>query len=94
MIKVKEDMTNVYLGEGTIGIGVTLDSETKRPCGICFCELEEKVEIGTTIKSGVWSSLNNVNIIFSNETGIKSLLEGIERFVELYMKWEAERGDI
>lgn len=91
MIEVKENMTNIYLGEGTIGIGITLDTETKRPVGISFCELEVKMEIGSTVEREGFSELNNVNIIFTDKSGISSLLQGVENFVESYKKWDENR---
>lgn len=82
MIIEQAKSIDIILGEGDVGIGVAIDSD-ENPRGIVFQQLNSKCAVGADINSeDIENEAKVVHIVFLNEGGIRSLAEGINRFVE------------
>jgi len=90
MIDAQEDMINIVLGEGDIGIGIAMEVGTMEPRGISFHQLEEKSEIGTFIDTEGDKSVKPIGIIFSNKKSFYSLIDSLKSFVKAHDEWNRE----
>lgn len=73
--------TNIWLGEGDVGLAVVVDQEGQAR-GIGCYQLKEKHDIGSdiTINDRVEGS-KGINILFANNEGIMSLYKVMAQFI-------------
>lgn len=82
MICENDKHTDIWLGEGDISIGIAINEEGKA-CGIGFQQLKNEHEIGLKVEpDDITEGIKPINILFTNGSGIESLLKGIERFIQ------------
>jgi len=84
VIRVNDKQTNIWLGEGDVGVGIAFDEE--RPVGISFNQLDGCREIGESVDEEEEVG-KGINIVFANSDGIKSLVSAIERFAQKLIEW-------
>lgn len=90
MIHDNELCTNVWLGEGDIGLGVVVGQDGQA-CGIGFYPLKGKHEVGGTITAEDRAEgSKGINILFTNQEGIKSLYAVLERFAKKLIEENGE----
>ena len=98
MIRGVNNQTNIWIGDGDVGIGTALDDEGKA-CGVSFIQLKEPMEIGAELgrmdNGEREEGLRMVNILFLNRGGIESMIKGLERFLQSVAKdQEIEKGEV